>query len=95
MDAPLYPPASTFEQPVRVARMLSTKDTAIADLKAIPAAWAMVLTEIPNIEGRIGSPMLKPHLGNFSFRSLLQFGVVKPDALDRLDARLQTLGAVT
>ena len=38
--------------------------------------------------------MLKPHLGNFSFRSLLQFGAVKPDALDRLDVQLRALGTV-
>ncbi|WP_159987327.1 hypothetical protein [Novosphingobium sp. 18052] len=72
--------------------MLDTKDTAIADLKAIPQAWAIVEAEIPNIEGRIGNEIIKPHLGNFSFRSLLQFGVVKPDALDRIDQRLKALG---
>ena len=94
MDAPLYPPASAFEQPVRAPRHLSTQDTAIADLKAIPAAWAIVLKEAPNIEARIGSEMIKPHLGNFSFRSLVQFGIVKTDILDRIDTQFQALGAV-
>jgi hypothetical protein len=94
MDAPLYPPATAFEQPTPVAREINTKDTSIADLKAIPAAWAIVLKEIPDVEMRVGNPMLKPHLGNFSFRSLTQFGVVKSDALDRIDPQLRALGAV-
>ncbi len=93
MDAPLYPPAAAFEQPARTARQLNTKDTAIADLKEIPAAWAIVLKEIPSIDARIGNEQLKPHLGNFSFRSLTQFGVVKANDLDRIDVQLRALGA--
>lgn len=92
MDAPLYPPARRFDRPRRLPRPLTTSDTAIADLKAIPEAWAVVLGEIPNVESRIGNEMLKPHLGNFSFRSLLQFGVVREDALDRIDEKLKLLG---
>ena len=92
MDAPLYPPATAYVQPVRVPRKLDTKDTPIADLRAIPAAWAIVLKEIPTVEQRIGNEQLKPHLGNFSFRSLTQFGVVKTDDLDRIDVQLAALG---
>ncbi|UVO53083.1 hypothetical protein [Sphingomonas sp. SUN039] len=93
MDAPLYPPATAYVQPVRVHRPLDTKDTAIADLMAIPEAWAIVLKEIPNMQQRIGNEQLKPHLGNFSFRSLTQFGVVKAADLDRIDAQLKALGS--
>lgn len=92
MDAPLYPAAVAFELPVRVPCGLSTKDTSVADLKAIPAAWAVILKELPRIEALFGNEMLKPHLGNFSFRSLLQFGVVQPEALDRIDKHLRVLG---
>lgn len=92
MDAPLYPPARAFVMPRRLPGLLDTKDTAIADLKAIPQAWAIVKAEIPNVEARVGNEMIKPHLGNFSFRSLLQFGVVKSDALDRIDQKLKALG---
>ena len=94
MDAPTYLPAEHFVQPVRLPRILTTKDTAIADLQAIPVAWAIVLKEAPGIQMLIGAPMLKPHLGNFSFRSLIQFGAVKGDALDRIDAQLKALGPV-
>ncbi len=92
MDAPTYPPAQEFIAPHRLPRALTTADTSIADLQRIPEAWEIVEAEIPNVEARIGNEMIKPHLGNFSFRSLIQFGVVKADALDRVDAKLKALG---
>ncbi len=93
MDAPLYPPAAAYVAPVRIARPLDTRNTSIADLMAIPAAWAIVLKEIPNVQQRVGNDKLKTHLGNFSFHSLTQFGVVKVADLDRVDAQLKVLGA--
>ncbi len=93
MDAPLYPPAAAYVQPQRIPRRLDTRYISIAELRAIPAAWAIVLKEIPSIEQRIGNEQLQPHLGNFSFRSLTQFGVVKAADLDRIDPQLQALGA--
>lgn len=39
MDAPLYPPASVFVRPERVAYQVSTRNTPIAELMKIPAAW--------------------------------------------------------
>ncbi|MEO7656645.1 MAG: hypothetical protein ABIS25_04830 [Sphingomicrobium sp.] len=92
MDAPLYPPAIAFEQPVRLPRLLDTRAASIAELKAIPAVWAIVLKESPSADFLIKVPMLKPHLGNFSFYSLVQFGAVKAEALDRIDVQLRTLG---
>ena len=94
MDAPVYPPAKQFVAPARVATTLNTRDTAIADLMANPAAWAIVQKDQPGLEGVLGSSMLKPHLGNFSFRSLVQFGAVQDVALDRIDEQLKALGAL-
>ena len=96
MDAPLYPPARAFEAPVRLPRILNTTDAAVYDLKAVPAAWAIVLKELPGIESRFVGE-LEPHLYALSFRSLLQFGPrneVQADALDRIDAQLRALGEV-
>jgi hypothetical protein len=93
MDAPLYPPARAFEAPVRLPRILNTSDAAVYDLKAVPAAWAIVLKELPGIESRFVG-QLEPHLSALSFRSLVQFGMVKADALDRIDAQLRALGEV-
>ena len=94
MDAPTYPPASAFVQPQRLPRALNTSDVAIADLKAVPAAWVIVEKEIAGVQMRIGNDALKAHLGNFSFRDLVQFGVVKAADLDRIDVQLKTLGEV-
>jgi hypothetical protein len=74
--------------------VLDTRHTSIADLKANPQAWAIVLKETPDIEPLIGNSMLKPHLGNFSFGDLVQFGAVKSEKLDEIDAQLRTLGPV-
>jgi hypothetical protein len=94
MDAPVYPPAAAYEAPAPAPRVLSTKDSSIAELQANPAAWAIILKEMPSIEARLSTPMLKPHLGNFSFRSLTQFGLVKAPELDRVDPQLLALGPV-
>ncbi|MEO6716110.1 MAG: hypothetical protein ABIM50_02520 [Novosphingobium sp.] len=94
MDAPLYPPATSFVQPERVAYRISTRNTPIAELMKIPSAWAIITEEVPNIDARLSVPMLKPHLGNFSLRSLVQFGFAKPEQLDRADARLLQLGDI-
>lgn len=94
MDAPLYPPAARFEQPVRLPRVVDTANTPIAELMKISAAWAVVVDEIPGIEGRLSVPMLKPHLGNFTLRSLVQFGFSTSEQLDRVDTRLKSLGEV-
>jgi hypothetical protein len=94
MDAPLYTPAGRFVPPVRQPRLLNTRDVAIADLMAIPGAWAVVLKEMPAISMTIGSPMLKPHLGNFSLHDLVAFGAAKGEALTRIDEGLRALGEV-
>ncbi len=94
MDAPLYQPAIRFEAPVRVARAVNTRNTPIADLVKIPAAWAIIVKEMPDINTQLDNEMLKPHLGNFSFRSLVQFGFAKPADLDRIDEKLSALGEI-
>jgi hypothetical protein len=91
MEAPVYPPATRFEQPVKVARPLSTADSSFAELLADPAAKAIFLSEVPDFERRVSNPMLAPHLGNMSPRSLAQFGLFKIEALDRIDAKLRAL----
>ena len=94
MDAPLYPPATAFVPPERVPQRLSAAETPIAVLKSIPAAWAIVTKEIPGMDRRVGNPMLVVHLGNFSLESLLPFGIIQREALDRIDPQLRALGEV-
>ena len=93
MDAPLYPPATRFEQPRVVPRVMTTQYTTIADLQKNPAAWAIVRKEIPGMEARLGG-QLAVHLTSFSLRTLVQFGAVSASALARIDEQLQALGEV-
>ena len=95
MDAPLYPPSQAYEQPSVVPHRMDTNTTSIAALLADPAAKAIIIAEIPTFMARIGNEQLKPHLYNFSPRSLVQFGVFKADALDRVDQQLGTLPPTT
>jgi hypothetical protein len=92
MDAPLYPPATAFERPAIVATTMSTTTSSINALLASPRAKAILLREIPGFEARIGNDMIKPHLDNFSPRSLVQFGLFQADTLDRVDEQLRALG---
>ena len=94
MDAPLYPPAAAFVQPQRVPQRLSAAETPIAVLKTVPAAWAIVNKEIPGMDRRVGGDQIRPHLGNFSLESLLPFGIVQREALERVDQQLRALGEV-
>lgn len=94
MDASFYPPAELYVRPERVAYRVNTRNTPIAELMKIPRAWAVVVKEVPGIEARLSVPMLKPHLGNFSLRSLVQFGFSSNEQLDRIDAQLQGLGDI-
>jgi hypothetical protein len=92
MDAPLYPPAAVFVQPERVAQRLSVEVTPITVLQANPAAWAIVNKEIAGMDQRVGGDQIRPHLGNFSLASLLPFGIVTRDALDRIEQQFLALG---
>ncbi len=94
MDAPHYPPATVYVAPERIAYVVTTNNTPIADLMAIPAAKAVIIKEIPGIEARLSVPQLKPHLGNFSFRSLVQWGFSTTEQLDRVDDQLRALGEI-
>jgi hypothetical protein len=95
MEAPLYPPAERFVPPVRIPEPMSTRTSSFQDFLDDPQAKAIMLSEVPNFEMMIGNPQLKPNLGNMCPRDLVQFGVFKADALDRVDARLKAANAMS
>lgn len=95
MDAPIYPPSDHFEAPRVLAQPITTGDSSFADFLANPAALSILTQEIPGITMMLKNPMIKPHLGNMSPRSVAQFGVAKPEQLDRVDAKLKAAGLMT
>lgn len=96
MDAPTYPPAAAFEQPVAVPYVLRLENVSLAELLGMPAAWDIVLKHLPFLKLMTGAPMLKPHLGNMTVCSLEVFTkAISPEAVASIDeelARLPTVG---
>jgi hypothetical protein len=93
LEAPLYRPSASYQAPAPVAHEMSTANTSISELMAIPAIKAMLEHAIPGLSGRFAVEQLKPHLGNLSFRSLVQFGMFDSATLDRVDGELRAMRA--
>jgi hypothetical protein len=92
LDAPIYPPAAAFEQPIAAPYGLRLEDVSLAELMKVPAAWDIVLKHLPWIELMTGAPMMKPHLGNMTVHSLASFGMAPtPQVLAAIDEGLAGL----
>src|SRR5207244_1526776 len=70
MDAPTYPPAAAFEQPVGEPFVLQLDNVSIAELMNVAAAREIVLRHLPWLKAPLEAPWLKPHLGNFTVAGL-------------------------
>ncbi|HEX7875195.1 MAG TPA: hypothetical protein VF489_01270 [Sphingobium sp.] len=92
MDAPLYSPATAYVQPQRLPTKFNAHETALSDLMANPAAWAIVIKVAPGAAGVLKSDAMRPHLGNFTLQSLTDFGLLTQDGVERADAQLRLLG---
>lgn len=92
MDAPIYPPSTAWEAPILVPQPMSTRNASFADFLADTKAKEILASEVPAYQMILGSPQLKPHLGNVTPRALADLGMFKADALDRIDARLAAAG---
>src|SRR5262245_23220127 len=93
MDAPLYPPARAYEEPHLATEDFGVDTVAVADLLSARATRAILMEEIPGFDRSTSSPMLAPHLTNFTLRSMTTFGMVPLEALPRIDARLKAVPA--
>ncbi len=93
--APTYPPASSFEPPASVAYVVSLENSSLAELMNNEAAWQIVLKHLPTLKLMTGSPMIKPHLGNFTVHSMQAFvKMATPDILSAIDEELARLPAI-
>jgi hypothetical protein len=94
--APTYPPAAAFEQPVGSPYILSLENASLAELMSVPAAWEIVLKHLPALKLMTSTPMMKPHLRNFTVPSLTVFmPAAKPDVYAAIDQELAQLPPVT
>jgi hypothetical protein len=94
MDAPSYPPATAFVQPMVMPTPVSLRTAPLGTLVKMPAAWAIVLKHLPALKMMVGSEMIQPHLGNMTVVDVGQFaGVSSADTYAAIDAELRTLPA--
>ena len=95
MEAPNYPPAAAFEQPVAEPYVLRLENLSLADLMRMPAAWDIVVKHLPALELITGSSMMKPHLGNFTVQTIQTFDKsATPEVLAAIDEELGRLAPV-
>jgi hypothetical protein len=89
MEAPLYPPATVYREPSAAPFEFCIDTVVVAELVRSPTILEMLESKIPNFGRIMHAPMLKPHLSNFTLRSLADFGVVSPDLLAEIDELLR------
>jgi hypothetical protein len=93
--APAYPPAAAFEQPLGTPHVLSLESASLAELMSVPAAWDIVVKHLPSLKLMTSTPMMKPHLRNFTVSSLSAFmPAAKPEVYRAIDEELARLPAV-
>ena len=95
METPTYPPAAAFEQPVAEPYVLRLENLSLADLMKMPAAWDIVVKHLPALELITSSPMMKPHMGNFTVQTIQTFDkTATPEVLAAIDEELGRLTPV-
>lgn len=91
IDAPVYPPAAAFEQPVVAPRPLSVRSYTVAELMQQPAAWAVVVKHMPGVKLMVSAEQAKPMMSTMTLADLGQFTGGAPKVLDAIDAELAQL----
>ena len=89
MEAPLYPPATVYREPAKAPFEFGIDTVVVAELVTSQPILNMLESKIPGIGRVLQSPSLKPHLSNFTLRSLAAFGAVSPALLDEIDQLLR------
>lgn len=92
MDAPLYPPASSYEQPRSLPQVLSTRTSSIAELREDAEAMAILQKMLPSMAQADSSP-LAILIEAISIRSVLSMGGLKPEDVDRIEAEFVKINA--
>lgn len=92
MDAPIYSPSIAFELPLATTQPVSLKTASVAELKAMPQAWAIILKRLPALEPMVGIPIIQPHLENFTVYTLSSFFKgATPETFAAIDEELSHL----
>jgi hypothetical protein len=94
MDAPHYPPAAAYVQPVPAPYELSIRTISIGELMAWPAAWEIVTRHLPMVKLMVASDQFKPVRGNMTLPDMATFvGPTMAPQYAPIDAELKQLPA--
>jgi hypothetical protein len=92
VDAPAYYASTEFESPRALPAPLALDNYSIAELRKIPAAWAVVTKHLPSLKFIVAAPTIQPHLGVFTVKTIGTFiPEVTPAVLAAIDAELRSL----
>lgn len=95
MDAPTYPPAAAFEQPIAAPYVLRIENVSLDELLKMPAARDIVFKHLPALKPIVSSAMMKPHLGNFTVQTVQTFITsATPEVFAAIDDELARLPPV-
>jgi hypothetical protein len=91
IEAPVYRPFRSYSPPVAAPFQPRSSTLSIAELKAAPAAWAIVLSHAPNFASVVESGDAKPYLSTMNLESFIVFGDVSQEVIAAIDAELVRL----
>jgi hypothetical protein len=96
LNAPVYPPAARFDEPVAVKVPHGVSSVSLAEIMSVPAAWAIVLRHAPVMKLVVGGPQIQPFLTNMMIESFITYGgIVTPAQVAAIDADFRQLPAST
>jgi hypothetical protein len=92
MDAPQYPPAAAYVQPVAAPYDFGINTISIGELMNWPAAWEIVTRHLPMVKMMVGSDQFMPVRGNMTLPDLAVFvGPGMAPQYAQIDAELRQL----
>lgn len=84
-----------FEQPIAATAVVSLENFSLAELMKIPGAWDIVVKYLPALRRMVAAPMIQPHLGTFTVRTVEAFlPGITPEVLATIDGELRQLPPV-
>lgn len=93
MDAPLYPPASSFVAPVVLPDVIGVDTISLRELLRIQATRDILFANAPGLEAAVSNPGFRPHLGNFTVMGAMRDGLITADAVRQIGAAFARLPA--
>jgi hypothetical protein len=90
LDAPTYPPAVVYVKPAAAPFEFGAATLTLKELLSAPSTEKILFAEIPGLKRALQGG-LQAHVGNFTLRDVMTFGMVTPETIAKVDAQLRAL----